>query len=521
MLAIDRRLCDPRYNPEAFSDFVRIAWKHIDPADLVWERPMDEICKHLQAVSAGLIDRLMINVPPGLSKSMLCCVLYNAWVWGPARKPRTRFLYISYDESLVLRDARKCKELMLSDWYQARWEMELKVDSKSNGYFTNHKFGYRISTTIRAGVTGKHCDVAIIDDPQKPLALARATADGESLESQLPWDFYRNTLPTRFSDHAKAKKIMIMQRLGDNDLCGRLLAEAEENPETSEHYEHLMLPMEYDPERHCTTSVGGDWRTQAGELLAPVRFGAVALASLKAGFGGSTRAIQTQLNQNPTPAGGTYFTSEMFREYSEFPGHGLFEFTWDLGLKGGQNHDPNVGQMWLRSGMSRYWLRGFEFRADLLGTVPVMHDVMRACIEWARALRRTGKHRWFPSGILVEDKANGPAAVLVLKSQKWPCKITAWDPGRANKAERAEAAAACFGEIAVHLPSQELQDSILSQRLSVHEVPASVALTQWLKFPGGRHDDHVDAMTQYMLHSADRGMTGVDLLHSLTKGRGV
>jgi len=52
-------------------------------------------------------------------------------------------------------------------------------------------------------------------------------------------------------------------------------------------------------------------------------------------------------------------------------------------------------------------------------------------------------------------------------------------------------------------------------------VPASVALTQWLKFPGGRHDDHVDAMTQYMLHSADRGMTGVDLLHSLTKGRGV
>jgi predicted phage terminase large subunit-like protein len=81
-------------------------------------------------------------------------------------------------------------------------------------------------------------------------------------------DWVLEALPTRLNNPGgeKASTIsLIQQRLHEEDSTGVLL-------EKNLGYEHLMLPMEYDPGRHCVTSVGEDWRTEDGELLFPERF---------------------------------------------------------------------------------------------------------------------------------------------------------------------------------------------------------------------------------------------------------
>lgn len=52
--------------------FVREAWHVLEPnAKLVWNWHLDAMCQHLEAVTDGRLNRLLINVPPGSSKSLL------------------------------------------------------------------------------------------------------------------------------------------------------------------------------------------------------------------------------------------------------------------------------------------------------------------------------------------------------------------------------------------------------------------------------------------------------------------
>jgi len=66
---------------ESFAAFVKQAWPVLEPSTkLKWGWVMDTVCDHLQASYEGKILRLLINIPPGLSKSMLTSVLFPAWV---------------------------------------------------------------------------------------------------------------------------------------------------------------------------------------------------------------------------------------------------------------------------------------------------------------------------------------------------------------------------------------------------------------------------------------------------------
>src|SRR5262245_51373341 len=65
-------------------DFVRLMWKVLEPGNPLrtgWV--MEAICEHLEAVSRGQIRNLLINCPPGMSKSLLTSVFWPAWEWGP------------------------------------------------------------------------------------------------------------------------------------------------------------------------------------------------------------------------------------------------------------------------------------------------------------------------------------------------------------------------------------------------------------------------------------------------------
>jgi hypothetical protein len=68
---------------------------------------VDAICEHLEAIAAGDLLRLIINVPPGSAKSMIVSVLWPAWMWH--WRPGWRSLFSSYDLQLALRDSVKSR----------------------------------------------------------------------------------------------------------------------------------------------------------------------------------------------------------------------------------------------------------------------------------------------------------------------------------------------------------------------------------------------------------------------------
>ncbi|TIS01386.1 MAG: terminase, partial [Mesorhizobium sp.] len=85
---------------------------------------------------------LVINVPPGTSKSLLVSVLLQAWEWGPAGRPGMRYLSTAYNDGPVNRDTRKCRDLILSRWYQDRWP-EVYLSRRAETSFANNSTGTR------------------------------------------------------------------------------------------------------------------------------------------------------------------------------------------------------------------------------------------------------------------------------------------------------------------------------------------------------------------------------------------
>ena len=146
--------------------FVERAWPEIDPAPFVPNWHVDAVCDHLQACADGQIQRLIINVPPGTAKSMLCSVLYPAWRW--ATKPEWQLLSASYNAGLATRDAVKSRELMRGHWY-TRWfrgpnspfegePWEFSEDQDNKTFYKNTRYGHRISMGVGGPGTGYRGD---------------------------------------------------------------------------------------------------------------------------------------------------------------------------------------------------------------------------------------------------------------------------------------------------------------------------------------------------------------------------
>ena len=142
---------------KSLHQFVLQAWNIIEP-----ETPFADnwhikaICEHLEAVTDGRIGQLLINVPPGTMKSLLTNVFWPAWVWTTNQSKR--FMFSSYAEDLSMRDSVKCRDLIMSEWYQQRWPIELSVDQNTKGKFQNTKRGWRMIGSIGGKGTGEHPD---------------------------------------------------------------------------------------------------------------------------------------------------------------------------------------------------------------------------------------------------------------------------------------------------------------------------------------------------------------------------
>jgi predicted phage terminase large subunit-like protein len=296
-VTIEAALCQ-----RSLRDFVRDAWHVVEPRTRFmpgWH--LDAVCEHLQAISAGQLRNLLINIPPRHAKSLCVSVFWMCWSW--ASRPQTRWLYSSYAAGLSIRDSRKCRSIIGSPWYQARWgdRFRLTGDQNAKTRFDNDLTGYRIATGVRGSNTGEGADIVVVDDPHN---VKEKESRRKLAETLMWWD---EVMSTRLNDPRTGAKVIVMQRVAEGDLSGHVLKQGG--------YEHLCLPAEYEPQRRCVTSPGWtDPRATAGELLWPGRIGRDEIADFKLRLGPVGYAGQFQ--QRPAPAGGARFKREWFRYFT-------------------------------------------------------------------------------------------------------------------------------------------------------------------------------------------------------------
>lgn len=313
---------------QSLAGFVREAWPILHPSTpYVHGWHIDAICEHLEAVTDGRITRLLINVPPGTMKSLLVSVFWPAWEW--TFRPETQYLTTSYSEGYVKRDSRRMRDLVSSEWFQAIWPLSLPRTAEIS--FENNRRGSREGKPF-SSLTGGRGDRVIIDDPH---SVDGAESEAERLSTVRT---FRESVPTRLNDPERSAIIVIMQRLHEEDISGQIM-------KLGLGYEHLMLPMEFEPERKCYTSIGfEDPRHEDGELLFPARFSREVVDRDKVPMG--SYAVAGQFQQRPSPRSGGMFQRKDFEIVDAVPSGGKRCRAWDFAAsteKKGKQPDWTVG----------------------------------------------------------------------------------------------------------------------------------------------------------------------------------
>jgi predicted phage terminase large subunit-like protein len=296
---------------KTLSGFIREAWPVLEPATpYVHGWHIDVIAEHLEAITngtfldMGVSNRLLINVPPGTMKSLLTSVMWQAWEWGPRGLPSMRFLSTSYSDTYVTRDTRRTRDLVNSEWYQdhwgpdSGWHAPVSLTRFGETSFANTRMGTREGAAFKS-LTGGRGDRLVIDDPH---STETAESDAERANTTR---IFRESVPLRLNDAVTSAIVVIMQRLHHQDVSGQILS-------LNLGYQHIMLPMEFEPKRRCSTILGvQDRRSYDGELLFPERFPRETVDRDKIPMG--QYAVAGQLQQRPTPREGGMFKRDWFQ----------------------------------------------------------------------------------------------------------------------------------------------------------------------------------------------------------------
>lgn len=201
------------------------------------------IQKTLDRVIDGDIQRLIINVPPGYTKTELATI--NMMGGGLALNCRARFMHLSYSHNLALLNSSTARGMIKSQAYQSMWPMALRDDADSKAmWWTEHGGGVYASsaagqvTGFRAGHMEPGWQGAlIIDDPVKPDdAYSEIVRDGVN-------NRFNETIKSRLAIET-TPMIVIMQRIHYHDLSGYLLRGG-----SGEKWHHLNLPVIIDSSR--------------------------------------------------------------------------------------------------------------------------------------------------------------------------------------------------------------------------------------------------------------------------------
>jgi hypothetical protein len=173
---LDRIDCE-----ESLLAFVKRMWPVLEPGRaLVDGWPLEAVCEHLEAITYGHLQKVLINVPPGFMKSLLTDVFWPAWEWGPRQLPWHRYVAFSYSASLTERDNRRFRDVMMSRDYGRLFGGKFALTSIGQTLVSNNQTGWKLATSIGGVGTGERGDRVILDDPHN---VKESESDATRLET--------------------------------------------------------------------------------------------------------------------------------------------------------------------------------------------------------------------------------------------------------------------------------------------------------------------------------------------------
>lgn len=420
------------------------------------------------------IKRVMLFTPPRHGKSELVSRRLPAFIHGV--NPDARIIGTSYSASLAGAMSRDVQRIIDSPSYYELFPDTTLIGSPftsvTRGYsrtgeqyeVVGHAGTYK-SAGVGGAITGFGGDYLIVDDPVKN----RAEAESPTFRDRV-FDWFTSTLYTRLEKDGCI--LITLTRWHEDDLAGRLLKLAEEDPKADQWYvinfpavfdERLKFIDPNDPRKH-------------GEALWPDKYDEEQLSTIKATIGGYEWSALYQ--QSPSPPAGAIFQRDWFQFYREAP-KGFDEViqSWDCTFKDTKDTDYVVGQVWGKKGADYYLLDQVRGQLSFTNTIKA---ILTMSAKWPMAI-----------GKLIEDKANGPAIINVLRGQ-----VSGLNPINplGSKVERAYAVTPLFRAGNVYLPHPSIAPW-------VHDYVEELA-----SFPNGLNDDQVDSTSQGLFYlSTKRG----------------
>ncbi len=464
-----------------FRAYIEQAWPVIEPATpFVGGYHVDAIAKHLEAISRGDLQNLIINIPPRHSKSSLVSVLWPTWEW--IDDPHLRWLFISYGQGLSTRDSVKRRRLIESGWYREQWadRYVLTADQNQKIRFENDRTGVMIATSVNGVGTGEGGRRIVVDDPHNAKEAESDVKRGDVLE------WWNGTMSTRADNPDGIARVIVMQRLHERDLVGHVCEQMEQG---GEQYDVLVLPAEYEPRvQLCLAGLEHDARTEPGQLLSPERFDRAAIERLKVSLGDHAPG---QLQQRPAPAGGTVWKVDQW--WGE--GRNRYDLalqtsdptkvvarwlSFDTAMKDKDTNDPTdlvVGEL-----MADYRLRIRSVVSERLQFHELLGHITTQALRW----NYDGKLR----EVIVEDKGSGTSALQSLRAgaDTWLAGLMQDFMPQGSKPYRWRQAGQWCALGCVELPNPSDECPWLFDFLH-----------QLATVPAATHDDAADALAQLII----------------------
>lgn len=498
LLDISRAECE-----ESLAEFIRQSWHVIEPgADFYDNWHLHLLSESLEAITDGVelddgtkYNRLLINVPPGMMKSLLM-VLWACWEWGPRNMPHLRYLMASHSMDLSIRNSTKARRLIESEWYQERWgdRVKLTKDQNQKTKFENTSTGF-MQAVAAGSITGARGDRVVIDDPHS----VEGAASEQMRASTIEW--FLEAVPTRLNKPRESAIVVIMQRLHEEDVSGVIL-------DKGLGYDHIMLPMRYEPGRAQPTMLGlEDPREEEGELLFPDRFPEAVVSRDELAMG--PYAVAGQFQQSPSPRGGGVIRREWIPVWNK-PTYPPFDYVvaaLDTAYTTKTSNDPSAMTVWgVWSGGEGMAQANRSTTYD--GSMTALdrqyrEDRPKAMLMYAWAERlelhelvekvQDTMDSYGVLKLLVENKASGYSVAQELRRlyghEEFFVQLV--DPKGVDKLSRLYSVQHLFAEGLIYAPETTWADMVINQ-LAV--------------FPKGKHDDLVDTTSMALKHLRDTGI---------------
>jgi phage terminase large subunit-like protein len=467
---------------KSFYYFFTTMWSEFSGEEYVDNFHVELICNRLQkygemiARGEELRKTVIINVPPGSSKSSMCTVAFPLWMW--LIKPSCATVNISYSADLSKDHQELSKDIPSSDKWKLLFDgileglygEPLTVPVSNKNKVQNNFGGKRFNTSTGGALTGKHCDIIIEDDPLNP---EQAHSDAERLTAIR---FHDKTVSTRKKNDNCYLNVIIAQRLHEEDVCGHVLKKNID-------IDHICLPGEITTSTPVEPSYAREYYTDG--VLNPIRKGRLVLDDLKESLG--TDAYTTQVLQLPFDLEAQDITPGMFKRkhIKELPN----DIVWDLFIDGAFTdkkdvNDPTGIGLFAKIGKQLY-VRKFY----------AVHKKLPDLVSYVKNMGNEGEFNELKSRLFVEPKASGMPLVQYLEND------TEYNVVLIGQDNKREAKLVQEGKRARHemIKSKAQSGRIVVVEDGIDDSWIEGYITEICGFPRAAHDESVD-VTGYAIN---------------------